>query len=193
VRVWEAGVATYQALQTSGNLIRESCRGKRVLEIGSGSGLLGRPLENVSSTAILTEVTGCVSNLGFNVAQNCSSSKVSCQELDVSDSAQIREACRWPIDTILGADLCYDPNLVVDVVQAFRILLEAQPRRTAFLMTSRRSEATFGLLNKELQKCADTVAVQNVTEDVMRHLGAFPFCFWDFSRVVVHKLSLTSS
>jgi predicted nicotinamide N-methyase len=52
VRIWEAGVAAFESLMMPGNLVRETCRGKHVLEIGAGVGLLGKALDGQASATL---------------------------------------------------------------------------------------------------------------------------------------------
>lgn len=63
VRLWEAGVAAYESLETDTNIVRGACQNKRVLEIGSGTGLLGFALRPLVSSAILTDVPSALENL----------------------------------------------------------------------------------------------------------------------------------
>lgn len=63
MRLWEAGVAAYESLKTDSNIVRGACRNKRVLELGSGTGLLGFALRPLASSAILTDLPCALENL----------------------------------------------------------------------------------------------------------------------------------
>jgi hypothetical protein len=148
MRLWEAGVALYDALTTPGTLIRSACEGKRVLEIGSGVGLLCTALRAAHvSGAILTELSGPVlSNLDYNVNLNRCEDFIACRPLDVEDTAAVRAvSSTWPADVVLAADVCYEPSLVRSMVQAFAELIGSSVRR-GFMLVTRRSNQVYQVL-----------------------------------------------
>jgi predicted nicotinamide N-methyase len=148
MRLWEAGVALYDALKTPGNLIRSACEGKCVLEIGSGVGLLCTALRAAQvSGAILTELPGPVlSNLDYNVSLNRCNDFIACRPLDVEDTAAVKAAsANWPADVVLAADVCYEPSLVKSMVQAFAELIGSSMRR-GFMLVTRRSTQVYQVL-----------------------------------------------
>lgn len=179
----------YEALETQGNIIRDSCLGKHVLELGSGSGLLARPLEQVAAGALLTDLPECIDNCQHNIGENCSSAAVSCCALDVSVSSELDAAALWSFDVLLGADVCYDIELVHQVVRAFKVLLRGQSLRKGYLLSTRRSDETSSTLSNMLSSCEDDLNVNDVTSLTKHHLGKFPFSFWDYCGVVVYEIT----
>lgn len=178
----------YEALESTGNVIRNSCLGKQILEVGSGSGLLGRPLEKIASTALLTDLPKCIDNCRYNISENCSGATVSCRALDVSNPEELDAARWWSFDVLLGADVCYDPELVVLMVHSFKELLRGQRHRIGYMLSTRRSDETYSKLCESLRHCNDVLIVTDITSEAKHHLNKFPYSFWDYQGVVVHRM-----
>lgn len=178
----------YEALESPSNILRASCFGKHVLEMGSGSGLLARPLEQIAASALLTDLPECLENCRYNINANCKRGAVSCCALDFSALGEVDAASRWSFDVLLGADICYDPSLVTEVVRAFKELLWGHRHRKGYLVSTRRSHETTARLAERLSDCEDVLVVNDVTSETKQHLGKFPYSFWDCHDVLVYEL-----
>lgn len=148
MRLWDAGVALYEALRTPGNRLRRACAGNVVLEVGAGVGLSGTAYESAGvEKAILTELPGDVlDNLKHNVA-SAATSNVECMALDVYDTAATNEiVSNQNVKTVLAADVCYDPDLTRAVVRA--CLRLAKSGVHSYMLATRRSDTGFQILQE---------------------------------------------
>lgn len=118
LRLWEAGAAAFLAI-LSAPLIRNDVAGCNVLEIGSGLGLSAYALARVGAIrGVLTDLSAPVlevlrSNVRHISNTNTHSTQLRVSRLNVCEASEVARACvRHSIDTILVADVTYDPSLV---------------------------------------------------------------------------------
>lgn len=197
LRLWDAGVALFDSLYAEGNYIRDACSGKCVVEIGSGVGLSGRALQDAGAKlAFLTDIPDpmIMNNLRHNIARNCNPALVEGRPLDVTVPKCLQTACTsWGVNVVLGADLCFCPELTVSMVRAFaKILYETGSR--GFLFTTVRQESTHRVLQDVLSECSDQLSVSDISDRVLGSksgTGRFPFVFWDYSNIEVLEMTPT--
>lgn len=148
MRLWEAGVALTDALSSPGNALQTCCRGKRVLEIGAGVGLSAKGYERAGvSHAILSEPPGdALENLRNNVAMN-DCQQVTVAGLDITDADALLEVRdEWNVDTVIAADVCYDPELIHFLVKSFAVIIGSTDS-IGILVINQRSEDRIVELN----------------------------------------------
>lgn len=170
LQVWESGVWLVAVLansyptvhesnhdQIDGEVschdLRESIRGKRVLEIGAGTGLSAAAIKNQgASHAWLTDVDAVVKNLDLNIRMNAADDVVTAAALDVSDASNARYvADAWEIDTVLVADVTYDDGLSRDVISAIAAIVSGTPR-VAWLIATKRNPTSLSKLSRLFQR-----------------------------------------
>lgn len=195
LRLWDAGVALTDALYARGNYLRDACSEKRVVEIGSGTGLTGRALQDAGATfSILTDRPdpSVMANLRSNIVRNCDSRLVEGRPLDVASVKDVHDACSlWGAEVVVGADLCYCPELTVQMVRAFTEFVNLSGAR-AFLVTTVRQKSTQSILHRELSNSSLPVTVTDVSERVLginSGTGYFPFVFWNYGAIEVLELN----
>lgn len=152
LQVWEAGIAMCILLTQSGSTLHSDVNGKRVLELGAGTGVSARALQTAGvARAWLTDLPHTMENLRRNIAVNTSTDLISAHELNVADLQHlVQTANSWHVDTVLAADVTYDDVLIVSVVAAFHALLHADEHRVGYLFFTSRSERTDALLRSQL-------------------------------------------
>mmetsp|Transcript_15602 Transcript_15602/g.42014 ORF Transcript_15602/g.42014 Transcript_15602/m.42014 type:complete len:415 (+) Transcript_15602:1035-2279(+) len=172
--------------------LRDVVKGRTVLELGAGLGLTAVALHTAGAEgAILTDYTSeIVSNVCKNLRANAclfGDFKVSAELLDVvtaDDTTLFGFASRAQV--FLAADVTYDPALVGAMVTALEKLVELAPNeegnvrgsssggsgggkplsRVAYLLATRRSDATWTLLQRALTR-RTPIAWTDVTQPLL--------------------------
>lgn len=146
MQVWDAGIWLSLAMS------RLSLHGKRVLELGSGTGICAGSFKRCGvQHAWVTDRNDdedILDNLNTNVLANCAGDCVSVRPLDVADGHDVRlHADRWMIDVIVAADMTYDDSLASDVITAVKCAVRGT-RRVAWLVATRRNDDSFRRLSQ---------------------------------------------
>lgn len=128
--LWEASVVLLASLADSMNKLKDRFHNKRVLELGSGTGLGGLAIAALASpqSILLSDVSQVHDaytkpNIFLNpkITLNIDSKVIYWNDL-VSEA----EEYAGKFDTIVGCDLVYDPEICSHLFSAFKALLTAK-------------------------------------------------------------------
>ncbi|EKM61411.1 uncharacterized protein PHACADRAFT_168858 [Phanerochaete carnosa HHB-10118-sp] len=155
LKTWGASLVLAQFLTVYSGLVR----GKRLLELGSGAGLLGiiaaniQLMESLACESIyLTDVNPevlarCAENLSLPCNKSSSHPSIKTVHLDWTDSldpigiASVHDLLEEASpDVILGADIVYDPGIISSLVEILRLALEHQGRIALIALTERNQD-----------------------------------------------------
>ncbi|XP_076839376.1 protein-lysine N-methyltransferase EEF2KMT [Brachyhypopomus gauderio] len=137
--------------------------GRTVLELGSGAGLTGivvcrtcKPTKYVFSDCHRAVLERLKNNVALNGLTRPDSTGVSVltQELDW-ESAQKDQLGRIGADTIIAADVVYDPDIIGCLVRLLAELLTCkgqQSRPEAYISSTVRNPGTYSCFKNELEK-----------------------------------------
>ena len=205
LRLWEAGAAAFLAVLGT-PLVRNDVAGQNVLEIGSGLGLSAYALARAGANhAVLTDASSAVldvlrANVRHVSATAAHATQLRVARLNVCEAAEVARAClRHAIDTILVADVTYDPALAVSVVRAIEsvvIAADAQDRKiVAYIFATKRSEMVDKTFRKALNNTALNIeeiplALHNGSLD-QSSFGILLNCnkTWDLCKVRLYRLT----
>ena len=135
-RIWEAGFALVDFFLDN----REILSGKKVIELGSGSGFVGISLsilDDVQSLT-LTDLSSSCDIIRSNIEKNKikEGKKIWCTNLDWSDG--YRQRSKGDDDIIIGSDLIYDP----EISSHLAAVLKANSECEIYLMQCVRNRET---------------------------------------------------
>lgn len=162
--VWDAGLVLASFLdRTQGRRLR----GKRVLEIGSGCGVLGVALARLGAHVTLSDLPSVTPLLRDNVARNTRDGIAADAEVPAPDvvefdfTAPIPDALRRPFDLIVGTDVIYSEALVRPLLTSIHALAceWGGGRATAILANEIRCEVVHGVFRAT---AADLFVVKQV-------------------------------
>ncbi|KAI1808804.1 putative methyltransferase-domain-containing protein [Daldinia bambusicola] len=148
LRTWEAALHLGQFLCTNPMIIR----GKRVLELGSGTGYLSILCARFlsSTTAIASDGSDeVVANLPENFFLNGLQDSKNIREMDVKWGHALvgTEDKHWnggmPIDVVLGADITYDKSIIPALVATLEELAGMFPHVAILIAATERNQETF--------------------------------------------------
>ncbi|KAL1500191.1 hypothetical protein AB1Y20_012860 [Prymnesium parvum] len=127
--VWDAGRALSQLLQRAPAL-----EGRRVLELGSGTGIGGLTAAACGAHAVLTDRAAMLPLLRANIRANRLEGRATAAALEWGDAADIARAARLasPFDLLLGSDVLYAPEAFPDLLETLVRL--STPGRTEVLL-----------------------------------------------------------
>ena len=156
--LWEASVALLALLSSSNHQLHDAFFGKRVLELGSGTGLGGLAIAALANPCrvLLTDVaqvhdTFTRPNLLLNrlLAANADSAVLHWNDL-------ITDPYEYSIyfDTLVGCDIVYDPEICSLLISAFKAFCHAKNSTidTIFLICTIRNPETFDTFVSQLQE-----------------------------------------
>ena len=162
LRTWEAALHLGQYLCTDPSLVG----GKRVLELGAGTGYLSilcaRQLgaAHVVATDGSDEVVVALAeNFALNGLQEGPDARLSAAELRWG-----QELMDADVDVVLGADITYDSSVVGALVTTIDGLLARSPDAEVLLAATQRNEATFASFLNTCQ--AQGFGVEDVSYEV---------------------------
>jgi predicted nicotinamide N-methyase len=157
-KIWDAGRVLSQLMSDAS----DSIRGKRVLELGSGTGVGG--LTAAASGAVVSLTDGVKSMLPLleaNAKANDLARSVSVQRLRWGNEAEVSSLSgQGPYDLIIGSDLLYAPEAFDDLLDTLSGL--CTPGRTEVLLTypTRFTEPIFFEQADELFEQLDSTEVE---------------------------------
>eukprot|EP01133_Synstelium_polycarpum_P012629 gene12629-14826_t len=173
---------------------------KHILELGSGTGLVGPVLDTVSpSRVVLTDYSPIVlNNLLDNMVLTTTDSiqlEVDEEDRDNSNIFSVRtfdweaplvdsDWCRS--DIIVGADIVYEPSLCRYLVAVLHKLCTWNPKTTAYIASTIRNKDTFATFQQELQ--SHRFQVLDVTATATFTTPS-PFEY-DRSQIVLYQITL---
>lgn len=140
--LWEASVALLALLQV--DRFRSLFKGKRVVELGSGTGLGGLAVAACShpKNVLLTDVLAVHNNFTLpNRLLNPQLAHLTDTQILYWNDLEINKDFRF--DTILGCDLVYDPEVVAILLSALKILLKSPSITSAIFICTLRNPQTF--------------------------------------------------
>ncbi|KAI9835416.1 MAG: hypothetical protein M1819_002334 [Sarea resinae] len=148
LRTWEAALRLGAYLSSSAGM--RLVQGKRVLELGAGTGFLSvLCAKHLGATHVLATDgdEGIVRDLGVNMALNgLEEEKVDTaalwwgRDLVQAGSGTFASAA---YDVVLGADVTYDASVVPSLVSTIRDLMELNPYAKVIIAATIRNEQTF--------------------------------------------------
>ena len=174
--VWESAFCLAQLLQRDGG---KRVRGKRVVELGAGAGLLGMSAAKLGAeNVVLTDHPAAMPLLRRNVARNFPNDdernatdgvfkppNVSCLELDWQNESHLRSVLnvsddgRGPFDVALAADVVFAKALVKPLLRCVEITLAGSrdPRSaTAYVCLQERCAEAFAEFKRIAREMCDT-------------------------------------
>jgi len=151
--IWDCGVML--AAHLVGTLGPEGLKGKRVLELGSGTGIAGIAAAACGADVTLTDLPAHLPNLKGNVERNRAlveggGGSLATAQLDWARGeagvADLPGGRAW--DIVLGADLLYSEAAVAPLGTVLRAILAAAPQNPTFLLAhkQRTEEVDVGML-----------------------------------------------
>ncbi|KYQ88422.1 hypothetical protein DLAC_11127 [Tieghemostelium lacteum] len=181
---------------------------KRILELGSGTGLIGLVLKFISNlkSVVLTDYSPKVLyNLRDNLLLNniqCTDSidleinenpkevdenifKVRLFDWEIPDIEHIDQCLDLQSDIILGADIVYEPSLCKYLVAILNRILCNSTSSVAYISSTIRNEQTFGIFKNEI-KSFNNLIVEDITSTA-NLLNPSPFIY-DGSQIVLYKI-----
>lgn len=149
--VWEAGVALGEYLA----LNRHSVQGKRVIELGCGTGFCGVVASRVGARSVT--VTDLAVVLDTCTKQNISES-IKMMDLDWRYPEAVDFSA---FDVLMASDVVFDPEIVVCLVE---LLAHAKSANVNVIICQKvRNPSTFELLINKLQAAGITPEVTDVS------------------------------
>ncbi|OCH95682.1 hypothetical protein OBBRIDRAFT_871167 [Obba rivulosa] len=172
-RTWTASLSLAQYLTAYPELVQ----GKRVLELGSGSGFLGIAISALQSQPDLSDAQFAalwLTDLTEDVLQRCSRNitlpcntssrhpNVHCRLLDWSDAldsakdSAVKEFLHEANpDVIIGADLVYEPSVIPALVGMLRSGIETPTSKNivAYIALTVRNQDTYNKFLGEAERC----------------------------------------
>jgi len=150
--IWEA------AFVLSNFISNLQLRGKRVVELGSGSALVGLfAAAYKASHTILTDTDTRQSQRNYKINSESLSGTVECVQLDWNKPKMVAN----DVDFIFGSDICYLPETFQGLIETIR--LNSQPRRTVIYLCFKER---FGGAEQRLFKMMEADPMFRVTEVV---------------------------
>lgn len=119
--VWDCALVLAHWLDTP-TWCCSSLRGKRIVELGAGTGLPGLVAALLGAEVILTDKKALLPGLERNVTANNLGTRVSVQELEWGKDCSHLSP---PVDMVLMSDLVYDPKLMPALCQTLLDLSDA--------------------------------------------------------------------
>lgn len=165
LRTWEAGLHMGQFLCQNPDVVR----GKRVLELGAGTGYISILCANyLGATHVLASdgsddvINHLPENLFLNDLQD--SARISLADVKWGHALVGTEEEVWnggrPVDVVLGADVTYDRSAIPALVGTLLDLFALHPAVEVYISATQRNEKTSDVF---LKTCADNGLV---TEDL---------------------------
>ena len=146
--VWDAAIVLATYLQTMSNqgtnglsqigLAGDNLKGKRILELGAGTGLVGIVSWLLGANVVITDTLEALNftreNVKMNVDVKLKPNSCSVKELRWGKDLQKWQGTSW--DLILGADIVYVKETFHDLYKTLLLLTEAN-KETCLLLSCR--------------------------------------------------------
>lgn len=164
LQIWDAGLCLYAQIVDCESGIYGDVRGKRVLELGAGTGLCASAyMQAGAERVVMTDFDGeVVRNMEKNIEINVPNKAIiGTQLLDTRhlDALHAVIAANG-IDTVVAADVTYDVDLAECMVRAFAKAVEAGCN--GYLLATRRNEHTHKVLTDGLERSGMRVEAMDV-------------------------------
>mmetsp|Transcript_24928 Transcript_24928/g.56142 ORF Transcript_24928/g.56142 Transcript_24928/m.56142 type:complete len:252 (+) Transcript_24928:103-858(+) len=138
--VWSAALLLCRQIASRETVFRAQMQGRRVLELGAGTGVLGLAAAHIChpKVTVLTDLESYLPLLRENVDRNrACSSDIQAVAYDWNSDP----ALGAPFDFILGGDLAYNPNLYRPLIRALSMNSDAH---TVIYLGVTRSDTGIG-------------------------------------------------
>ena len=148
--VWEAAVVLATYLQT----ISATMSGKRVLELGSGTGMSGIAACMLGAEVTFTDLEGSLDVCLSNIELNLNSTRGHSYEVKPLNWCQDLKT-EWggkKFDFIIGADLIYIEDVFEDLVRTIGFFMGLNEDTVMYLSGKIRYEERYGKFRKMLDK-----------------------------------------
>ena len=154
--VWDGSIVLAKHLE---HAYASGLGGKRVLELGAGTGVVGLAASMLGADVLLTDLPVALDNLRAGVRLNARAAKGAPVEAHALDwFAPERSQAAWPdaarsiargADLVVGADIVWVPELIAPLVRTLRFVADQRAQGSAPLLVliahqtrSRSSDAT---------------------------------------------------
>ncbi|KAL6828893.1 putative methyltransferase domain-containing protein [Trichoderma sp. SZMC 28015] len=169
LRTWEAALHLGQLLCQNPSIVS----GKRVLELGTGTGYLAiLCIKYLGSTHVIASdgSDDVINNLPENLFLNQLEGSDAIRPMDLKWGYALvgTEEERWnggrPLDVVLGADITYDPSIIPALVSTLLELFGLYPHVEVIIAATQRNLETFRVF---LVKCRDEgLKVEDVSFEI---------------------------
>eukprot|EP01103_Thecamoeba_quadrilineata_P015278 TRINITY_DN4774_c0_g1_i1.p1 TRINITY_DN4774_c0_g1~~TRINITY_DN4774_c0_g1_i1.p1 ORF type:complete len:203 (+),score=33.81 TRINITY_DN4774_c0_g1_i1:3-611(+) len=154
--VWDASLVLAKFFENVDEFPPTFFKNKRVLELGSGTGLIGIILALLGAEVIVTDLKPLLPLIEKNINANVSNSKIKVKELNWGEDVSEFEP---PFDFIVGSDVVYREETFKLLIKTFSDL--SNEETVIFLaheLRERKEIQFFDLLRKKftLQKIPDS-------------------------------------
>ncbi|KAF5721914.1 FAM86A [Fusarium mundagurra] len=148
LRTWEAALHLGSYLCQNRHIVK----GKRVLELGAGTGYLSILCANFLESRHVIASDGSddvINNLPDNLFLNDLQDSTQVTPMDVKWGHALMgtEEEKWnggrPIDVVLGADITYDKSVIRALIGTLREVFDLHPHVEVFISATERNEKTF--------------------------------------------------
>ncbi|KAJ4011168.1 hypothetical protein NW752_007297 [Fusarium irregulare] len=148
LRTWEAALHLGSYLCQNRHIVR----GKRVLELGAGTGYLSIVCANYLASQHVIASDGSddvINNLPDNLFLNDLQGSTQVTPMDVKWGHALMgtEEDKWnggrPIDVVLGADITYDKSVIAALIGTLIEVFELHPHVEVYISATQRNEKTF--------------------------------------------------
>ena len=170
--LWEASVALLASLTNSNSKYKEIFRNKRVLELGSGTGLGGLAIASLANpqSVLLSDVSQVHDAYTLpNILLNPKSkTKLKTEVIHWNDLIIAADEYAHHFDTIVGCDLIYDPEICSLLFSAFKALLSVKSStiHQIVLFCTLRNPQTFNDFVRDLHNEENiSVSVEELSHD----------------------------
>ncbi|KAG9415893.1 hypothetical protein AC1031_000275 [Aphanomyces cochlioides] len=173
--IWDGSVVLAKYLESTSNP-SHNVQGKRVLELGAGTGLVGLAAAFCGASEVtITDLAYTLENVDANIRANAealSTSIVSTHELDwfakdIPDSLRVQT-----VDILVGSDIVWVEDLIPPLVDSITKLLYHPPAQRLMLLAhqtrSTASDTLFFDLLKQHDLVADEIDAPEVVTDKIR-------------------------
>ncbi|OSZ99999.1 hypothetical protein A9Z42_0027520 [Trichoderma parareesei] len=169
LRTWEAALHLGQLLCHDPSIVS----GKRVLELGAGTGYLSilcvkylGATHAIASDGSDDVINNLPENLSLNQLQD--SSAIHLMKLEWGHALVRSEEKRWnggrPLDVVLGADITFDPSVIPDLVRTLLDLFSLYPHVEVIIAATQRNLQTFHVF---LERCmGEGLRVEDVSFEI---------------------------
>lgn len=190
-RVWEGGVALCAQLLRADSALAQWMRGRRVLELGAGTGVCAAGYAHAGvDYALLTDLEPrAVANMQCNIAavRRPRAARVETRVLDAREvGAVTRVARERAVDTVVAADVNYDEEVAACMAEAVAAVVRGGGGECGgVVVVTERNEGGAARMRRRLQDGG--VRVEEV-ECVDAGKGLEYLGGWELSRVRVYRV-----